>query len=231
MRRLKSRGLDYDLEFIQEALDLFCRYGFAQTKCFNGHMTLYEHRHLGQHHDHLICTRCGRVEEFINPIIEQLQSAAARDKGFVPLDHRMDIYGLCQDCAMSRGRAVPLSEAEKGEHMVVCGHVGGEELQRRLTDMGLCNGAEIEILGSGHGPVVVACRGSRLALGQGMCDKVMVTPAEKTGKIKTSTQMAGIQKKKIVRTIEGFNRDSITNPGHVRAGICFKGRTSKMIRP
>ncbi len=179
-RRLKARGLNFDRAYVQDALELFCLYGFAQAKTFNGNDTWYEHRHLGQHHDHLICTRCRKVEEFINPQIEVLQECAAREKGFVPLDHRMDIYGLCAECAGKRGEAIQLCEAEKGERLVICGHKGGDELQRRLTDMGLNNGAEIEVLSKGSGPVVVACRGCRLALGRGMTQKVMVTPADQT---------------------------------------------------
>ena len=176
-RRLRIRGLNFTPEFVQHALDLFCHYGFAQRRDFEGHEPNYEHRHLGQHHDHLICTRCGLVEEFVNPTIEELQTAAAREKGFIPLEHRLDIYGLCAECARERGQAVPLCQAEKGECLVICGHSGGSELQRRLTDMGLRAGAEVEVLSNSSGPVVVACGGARLALGRGMSEKVMVSPA------------------------------------------------------
>ena len=175
--RLKKRGLNFSPEFVQQALDMFCHYGFAQRRDFDGHEPNYEHRHLGQHHDHLICTRCGRVEEFVNPTIEALQGTAARDKGFTPLEHRLDIYGLCADCTKARGEAVPLCQAEKGECMIICGHSGGNELQRRLTDMGLRQGAQVEVLSNSSGPVVVACGGARLALGRGMSEKVMVSPA------------------------------------------------------
>lgn len=177
-QRLKAGGQDLGPEFVQEALDIFCHYGFASSKIFNGWGKRYEHKHLGEHHDHLICTRCGRVEEFINPLIEDLQDNAAREKGFVPFNHRMDIYGLCRKCTEARGYEVPLSEAGVGEKVVVCGHCGGEELQRRLTDMGIGPGVEVEVLGSNRGPVVVACRGSRLALGRGMCEKVLVQSAK-----------------------------------------------------
>ncbi|MEW6263167.1 MAG: transcriptional repressor [Thermodesulfobacteriota bacterium] len=177
-RRLKTRGLNFSREFVREALDLFCRLGFAQAKSFEGQEVHYEHRHLGQHHDHMICTRCGRVEEFINSQIEELQFCAASEKGFVPLDHQMVIYGLCRECALQPGQEMTLGQAQRGERLVVCGYSGGSESARRLTDMGLNPGVEIEVLGSnGHGPVVVACRGSRLALGRGFSDKVKVKPA------------------------------------------------------
>jgi Fur family ferric uptake transcriptional regulator len=175
-QRLKARGRPYDPETVQEALDLFCRYGLAQAKQFNGDQTRYEHKHVGMHHDHLICIRCGRVEEFVNPVIEDLQTAAARKKGFLPLDHRMDVYGLCAECTNARGQAIPLCDAEKGERVLVMDHEGGEVIQRRLEDMGLNRGEEVEVLSNGSGPVVVACRGARLALGRGMSEKVRVRP-------------------------------------------------------
>ncbi|MEW5725833.1 MAG: transcriptional repressor [Thermodesulfobacteriota bacterium] len=175
-RRLKARGIQCDLGFVEEALELFCRYGFAQAKEFKGQDTLYEHRHLGQHHDHLVCIRCGKVEEFVNPLIEDLQVGAAKDKGFVPLDHRLEVYGLCEDCARRPGEELRLCDAEEGERLLVCGHRGGGELDRRLHDMGLTDGAELEVISAAGGPVVVACRGSRLALGQGMSEKILVVP-------------------------------------------------------
>lgn len=73
------------------------------------------------------------------------------------------------------GSTIPLSEARVGERLVVCGHAGGSFLQRRLTDMGLNPGVEIEVLTHNGGPMVVACRGFRLALGRGMSKKVMVS--------------------------------------------------------
>lgn len=176
-KRLSKHGVAFEEPFVTEALELFCKYGFAQATEFKDKETLYEHRHLGRHHDHLICTRCGMVEEFVNPKIEELQVAAARKMGFVPLEHRMEIYGLCPACAHEPDRPVPLSQAEPGECLVVCGHTGGDDLQRRLSDMGLNPGAEVEVLGGNGGPLVVACRGCRLALGRGMCDKIMVKAA------------------------------------------------------
>ena len=174
-QRLKVRGLDLEPEFIEDALELFCQYGFAQAKKFKNKETLYEHRHLGHHHDHLICTRCGKVEEFVNPQIEALQDHVAKKLGFAPLEHYLEIYGICGACAKARGSAVPLCEAEKGERLMVCGCRGGEELQRRLTDMGLHSGVEIEVISGDSGPVIVACGGCRLALGRGMSEKILVS--------------------------------------------------------
>jgi Fur family ferric uptake transcriptional regulator len=50
------------------------------------------------HHDHMLCIRCGKVIEFCDEQIEQLQERVCRRHGFEALDHRMGIRGLCGDC-------------------------------------------------------------------------------------------------------------------------------------
>ena len=175
-QRLKAGGHNFPMEQIGTALDLFCRYGFAQVKRFADKENRYEHRHLGQHHDHMVCTRCGRVEEFVNEEMENLQTRIASSQGFVPLQHRMEIYGLCVDCAKSRECSRPLSCAECGEKLIVSGHAGGEQATRRLIDMGLTPGTKVEVLQRNGGPLVVSCRGCRLALGRGLSEKILVTP-------------------------------------------------------
>ena len=179
-RNLRVRGLFFQDQEIQRALDLFCKYGFAEVSQFNDHEIKYEHRHLGEHHDHLICTRCGKIEEFINPEMEDLQLRLTRDKGFVPLRHSMEIYGLCEECSQQRGPTVRLSQAEAGERVIILQHSGGREIERRLLDMGLTRGAEVEVLSQNEGPMVISCRGSRLALGKGLSEKIMVTSSRQT---------------------------------------------------
>lgn len=176
-RNLKVRGLVFKDRDIRKALDLFCKYGFAQIKEFKDQEPGYEHHHLGQHHDHLICTRCGEIQEFTNPDLEILQVKLAHDIGFVPLQHRLEIYGLCTQCARERGPAVRLSQAEAGERVVILNHSGGDQVERRLLDMGLTRGTEVEVLSQNEGPMVISCRGSRLALGKGLSEKITVTPS------------------------------------------------------
>lgn len=50
------------------------------------------------HHDHAICRACGRIEEFADPRIEELQARVAERLGFAVADHRLEIYGLCAAC-------------------------------------------------------------------------------------------------------------------------------------
>ncbi len=50
------------------------------------------------HHDHLICTECGKIVEFENEKIEKLQEEVAKQNGFVLSDHMMQLYGVCEEC-------------------------------------------------------------------------------------------------------------------------------------
>ena len=50
------------------------------------------------HHDHMVCTDCGAIEEFSNDTIEALQEAAAEDKGFDITGHQLVIFGRCTNC-------------------------------------------------------------------------------------------------------------------------------------
>lgn len=174
-RNLKEKGASFSEEFVAENLKLFSQYGFAQEKQFSDQVPRYEHRHLGKHHDHLICIRCGAILEFYNPEIEALQAEMARRMGFHNLQHRMEIYGLCSNCLRTREPTMPLVMTSPGERVRIVGFQGGRGLERRLTSMGLNRGAEVEIIKSGGpGPLIVASRETRIALGFGMAKKILV---------------------------------------------------------
>ena len=51
-----------------------------------------------QHHDHIICTSCGKIVEFLDNEIEKLQEDVAMKNGFTITDHTMQIYGICKEC-------------------------------------------------------------------------------------------------------------------------------------
>ena len=51
-----------------------------------------------EHHDHLICTECGSITEFVDEQIEKRQHKIADELGFIMKDHSMQIYGICKNC-------------------------------------------------------------------------------------------------------------------------------------
>ncbi|MHC4915904.1 MAG: transcriptional repressor [Planctomycetota bacterium] len=136
----------------------------------------YEHLHVGEHHDHMICTRCGRIEEFFDERIESRQLEQARLAGFQPLFHRLQMFGICGKCMSRREAVLPLSELAPGERGEVEELSGGRSARRRLGELGLTPGTTVEMLTS-RGPILMLVRGSRVALGRGMARKVMVRRA------------------------------------------------------
>lgn len=173
---LREKGISFSEEFVAETLNLFSGYGFAREKQFNGQVAQYEHHHLGKHHDHLICVRCGAILEFYDPEIESLQAEVARRMGFHDLQHKMEIYGLCSNCLRKREPTMPLIMASSGERVRIVDFLGGRGVVRRLTSMGLNRGAELDVIKSGGpGPLIVASGETRVALGFGMAKKILVS--------------------------------------------------------
>lgn len=71
--------------------------GFLKRSGFQPEKALFELED-GMHHDHLVCTGCGRIEEFRDAAIEHRQSEVARHRGFRLVEHALYIYGLCSMC-------------------------------------------------------------------------------------------------------------------------------------
>jgi Fur family ferric uptake transcriptional regulator len=174
---LKERGYHCEPSFVKDTLQFFTQYGFAQENKFEGGQPRYEHRHLGHHHDHIICTRCQKIIEFENEQLEALQLQIASQHGFHMLQHKMEIYGLCPDCINTGKTLVSLASTNEGEHVQIKAFSGGKEMQTRLAAIGLRSGDEVEVItNSGYGPLVLALNCKRLALGRGIAQKIMIIP-------------------------------------------------------
>ena len=173
--QLKKNGWKLEPEFVRETLKLMCRFGFAHRSRFNNGVVLYEHRHLGQHHDHMICTKCRKIIEFEEDQIEQLQIKTAAAYGFHMLQHRLEIYGICADCLKERIQGMPLVLAKPGERLVIKEINGGASAKMRLLTMGLRIGDKIEVISNnGHRQLAVAVDLKRYVLGRGLAEKITV---------------------------------------------------------
>jgi Fur family ferric uptake transcriptional regulator len=53
---------------------------------------------MHSHHDHMICTECGKIIEFNHPKIEELQEEVAADRKFTITSHKLDLLGICNEC-------------------------------------------------------------------------------------------------------------------------------------
>lgn len=97
--RKKNPGIGYAT--VHRTLKLFSECGIASELNFGDGQMRFEVSYDNEHHDHLVCTDCGRIIEFENQQIEQLQRDVANTHNFIIKDHRLELYGLCSDCHTS----------------------------------------------------------------------------------------------------------------------------------
>jgi Fur family ferric uptake transcriptional regulator len=96
-RVLLNEHSDIGLATVYRVLTQFEQAGILSRSHFESGKAVYE-LNEGTHHDHLVCTSCGRVEEFYDAEIERRQQLIAKDKGWHLQDHAMSLYGVCADC-------------------------------------------------------------------------------------------------------------------------------------
>ena len=99
LRKMKEHGLKTSRATVYRNLDLLVECGLVRKQRLGGKRHLYEHVHVGQRHDHLVCRECGRVVEFVSPGIEAMQREICRAHGFEPASQSLQIVGLCTACA------------------------------------------------------------------------------------------------------------------------------------
>ena len=81
---------------VYRTMKLLCDAGLASERHFDDGVTRYEIEH--EHHDHLVCLRCGKIIEFECQMIEAAQDEIVKRYGFRLLRHRHELYGHCSDC-------------------------------------------------------------------------------------------------------------------------------------
>lgn len=101
-RILVEEHTDIGLATVYRVLTQFEQAGLLVRHHFESGKAVFE-LNQGGHHDHLVCVKCGKVEEFFDPEIELRQDAIAKKHQFVIQDHAMYLYGLCLDCQQARG--------------------------------------------------------------------------------------------------------------------------------
>jgi len=94
---------DIGLATVYRVLTQFEQAGILSRSHFESGKAVYE-LNEGRHHDHFVCTNCGKVEEFYDAEIEKRQQIVAKTKGWTVQDHAMSLYGLCADCGKQAGR-------------------------------------------------------------------------------------------------------------------------------
>lgn len=95
---LEARGESIGKATIYRTLDLLSKAGLTREQDFGEGFRRYEARPARPRHEHLVCTRCGKVIEFESDAVDRLESEIAALHRFRPSRHKLEIYGLCEEC-------------------------------------------------------------------------------------------------------------------------------------
>jgi Fur family ferric uptake transcriptional regulator len=103
-RLLINEGTDTGLATVYRVLTQFEQAGILVRHHFESGKAVFE-LNRGEHHDHLVCMQCGRVEEFHDAEIEKRQIKIAESRGFRIHDHSLHLYADCtkKNCPHKRG--------------------------------------------------------------------------------------------------------------------------------
>lgn len=100
-RRMLEARSDVGLATVYRVLNQLTEVGILSRNVFESGKAVYE-LHQGEHHDHVICLGCGRVDEFSDEVIEQRQRAIAEERGYALAQHQLALYGYCPNCRSDR---------------------------------------------------------------------------------------------------------------------------------
>ena len=96
-KALLESGEDIGLATVYRVLTQFESAGLVKRHHFEGGHSVFE-LNEGAHHDHILCVKCGRVDEFVDEMIEQRQKDIAAELGYEMTDHCLYMYGICTKC-------------------------------------------------------------------------------------------------------------------------------------
>lgn len=96
-KALMDAGEEIGLATVYRVLTQFENAGLVARHHFESGQSVFE-LDEGEHHDHILCVKCGRVDEFLDEVIEERQIHIAESRGYRMTDHSLYIYGICPDC-------------------------------------------------------------------------------------------------------------------------------------
>lgn len=100
-KAMLESGEEVGLATVYRVLTQFEQAGLVTRHHFEGGHSVFE-LNEGTHHDHILCIKCGRVDEFVDKTIEERQLRIAAEKGYEMTDHSLYIYGVCQACRQKK---------------------------------------------------------------------------------------------------------------------------------
>ncbi len=99
LKKVKRKNPRVGYATVYRTMKLLTDSGLALERHFGDGQTRYENMPEDGHHDHIICIKCARITEFQNQKIEQLQAETAKQLGYIVINHKLELYGYCPDCA------------------------------------------------------------------------------------------------------------------------------------
>jgi len=99
LAKVKKKHKNIGYATVYRTMKLLGESGLAIARQFGDGQTRYENLPEDGHHDHIICVKCSKIAEFQNQKIEQLQAETAQRLGFTVVNHKLELYGYCSDCA------------------------------------------------------------------------------------------------------------------------------------
>lgn len=96
--KMKNKNYQVSRATLYNTIDLLLECGLVIKHQFGKNSSLYEKAYECKQHDHLICSRCGKVIEFCDPRIQEIINSAQKNSGFTVSHHSLYLYGLCGDC-------------------------------------------------------------------------------------------------------------------------------------
>jgi Fur family transcriptional regulator, ferric uptake regulator len=103
-RELARRGAAAGTATVYRTLEVLVRSGLVVERDFGEGFRRFEPARDAPHHEHMLCTVCGRVREFRDERIERMTMLMAEAHGFARQRHRLVIYGVCAECQRDDAR-------------------------------------------------------------------------------------------------------------------------------
>lgn len=97
-RQINKKHKNIGSTTVYRTLKLLAKSGLAAEQVFADNLTRYEPLSDEEHHDHLICQKCGSITEFEDSKLENMQIKIADELGFEIITHKMEFYGYCSNC-------------------------------------------------------------------------------------------------------------------------------------
>ncbi len=108
---LKNNGSKVSRATVYKTLALLHECGLVSRYRFSQGHAQYEKTTDRPHHDHMVCTKCGKIVEFENSRVERLQDDACAQFGFTPMYHSFQIFGICLECRTAGTNATTRNHA------------------------------------------------------------------------------------------------------------------------